>query len=320
MPRTRPTSRRVSIRRISTWSSCTTASPPPSSSTTTTCACANPAAPATSSTPVLPAATAAPPSTSAAASSPRAIPSAPPAPPTSTRSPPTSGARPATARSPTPRSVSPTSSAWARPAASTSWRSRPSDSPTAAFWRWKVGPQPCFHRQNVQLEVEVAVEHPVHVGDVALLAFVEAQAAEAAGVHACLDLGHVGVVLVGDLAPVLGRPVGVETAFGHGALVAGRAPLEDPDVLQRRVGVEAVGAHAEEDGAARVDGADHVGEPVHVLGAGHAVGREVGDVEAARRQQLHAPLLVGAEQRPRRQACGAQLVDHGLLVLQKGAA
>ena len=65
-------------------------------------------------------------STCRAASSPRATPSPPPASPTSGRWPPTSAARPATARSTGPRSAWPTSSAWARPAASTSSR-RPPD-------------------------------------------------------------------------------------------------------------------------------------------------------------------------------------------------
>ena len=43
--------------------------------------------------------------------------------------------------------------------------------------------------------VEVTVDHPVHVRDVALLARVEAQAVEAARLHAGLHLEHVLVVL-----------------------------------------------------------------------------------------------------------------------------
>ncbi len=57
---------RVSVRRISTSSSCTTASRRPSSSTTTTCSCARRARPASSSTSAVPGATGRPPSTSAA--------------------------------------------------------------------------------------------------------------------------------------------------------------------------------------------------------------------------------------------------------------
>src|SRR2546423_2251916 len=78
---------------------------------------------------------------------------------------------------------------------------------------------------------DVAVDHAVHVEDVALLAWVEAEGVEATGLHADLHLAEVGVVLVGDLAPILGRPVGVVATFGHRALVVRRSPFEDPDVL-----------------------------------------------------------------------------------------
>ena len=121
-PPTRPTSWPASVRRTSTWSSCTTASPPPSSSTTTTCGCASPAAPASSSTAAPRGATAPRRSTCRAVCSRRATRSARPASPTSSRSPRTCGARRATVRSRAPRWAWPTSSASARRAASTSSR------------------------------------------------------------------------------------------------------------------------------------------------------------------------------------------------------
>ena len=61
---------------------------------------------------------------------------------------------------------------------------------------------------------EIAVDHPVHVEEVALLAAVEPEGWSASGLHPDLDVFHVGVVLVGDLTPVALGPVWEEAAFG----------------------------------------------------------------------------------------------------------
>src|SRR5262249_12803625 len=77
---------------------------------------------------------------------------------------------------------------------------------------------------------EIAIDHPMHVQDVALLPRIESQAAEAARAHAGLLALDVHVVLGRDLAPVARPPVGEETALGHRPRRLRARPLEHPRV------------------------------------------------------------------------------------------
>src|SRR4051812_29858964 len=108
---------------------------------------------------------------------------------------------------------------------------------------------------------EVAIDHAVHVRDVALLARVEPQPVEAARLHSRLHLEHVVVVLGGDEPPVVLVPVGVELARERSRLTTRCRPFEYPRVLDRGVGIETVRPYTEEDRAARIDGPDEVREP-----------------------------------------------------------
>ena len=142
-----------------------------------------------------------------------------------------------------------------------------------------------------------------------------------ARLHPGLHLGHVGVVLVGDLAPVPLGPVGHVPDASTSRRGSPRArPLEHPGVLDRPVGIEPVGTDPEEDRAAGVDRPDDVREAVDVLGARHLVGFEARDVEPAGGEQLEPPGLVRRQQLPAGQAGRAQLVDERALLGEERAA
>src|SRR6476469_551018 len=85
---------------------------------------------------------------------------------------------------------------------------------------------------------QIAVDHVVHVQDVALLPRIQPRTGPARRSHPLLHVREVLVVLLGDLTPVAVTPVLEELGL-HPAFVTGtrRAPLEDPGVLDATVGV-----------------------------------------------------------------------------------
>ena len=120
----------------------------------------------------------------------------------------------------------------------------------------------------------------VHVQDVHFLYRVEAQAGESVGLHAEADAFEVFVVLLREHTPVAIAPVGEVAALERAHLGIGRAPFENPRVVDRVRRVASIGTCAEDDGAAGVHGPDDVGEHEHVVDAGHLVGCEARHVEA----------------------------------------
>src|SRR4029079_10432113 len=96
----------------------------------------------------------------------------------------------------------------------------------------------------------------MHVQDVAFLSGIEAGTRPTRRPHAALHVGEVRVVLFGDLAPVAIMPIFEEPRGRRGLVVAGRTPLEHPRVLDRTIGIAAVGPHPEEDRARGIDRSD----------------------------------------------------------------
>src|SRR5579863_8430390 len=99
------------------------------------------------------------------------------------------------------------------------------------------------------LPQQIPVDDLVHVEDVGLLARVELETLAPPGFHAGVNLADVGVVLVGDQSPVLGRPVRVELALTHLPDLSLARPFERPEVFDGAAGVEAVGSDAKQRGA-----------------------------------------------------------------------
>src|SRR5438105_4239709 len=120
---------------------------------------------------------------------------------------------------------------------------------------------------------EIAVDHTVHVQDVAFLTRIQARPGPAGRAHPLLHVRKILVVLFGDLAPAPVAPV-LEELRLHAPTVdrAGRAPLEHPCVLDRAIRIVSERPHPEQDRAAGIDRADDVREPEHVVGARHEVG------------------------------------------------